>query len=91
MKLKIDLTKDESVTFANFKKVIKPDEISDDQFIKAVFLTGIEKMNNDLQEILKKYVAENKEELAASGITVVEGDDGSISLSDSDNETVSDD
>ena len=91
MKLKIDLDKDESLAFANFKKVIKPDEVSDDKFIKAVFLTGVQKMNDDLQEILKKYVAENRDELASSGITVVEGDDGSISLSDSDTETVSDD
>jgi hypothetical protein len=82
MRLTINLDKDQATAFANFKKVCKPDEVSDDNFIKTIFLTGVESMNNQLQEVLKKYVRENKEQLAASGISVIEGDDGEIQLSE---------
>lgn len=84
VRLIINLDKDQTLAFNNFKKVCKPDEVSDDKFIKTIFLMGVETMNNQLQDVLKKYVSENKEQLAASGIIVTEGEDGELSLSDAD-------
>ena len=76
MKLQIKLSKDEAQAFKNFSDVCKPNEITDDEFIKTVFITGIESLNKQLAEMVQKYAAENKHELAASGITVIEEEDG---------------
>ncbi len=82
MKLQIKLSKDEAQAFKNFTDVCKPGEITDDEFIKPVFITGIEALNQQLSEMVQKYAAENKEELAASGITVLEDEDGEIKLAE---------
>ena len=82
MKLQIKLSKDEALAFKNFASVCKPEEVSDDDFIKTVFVTGIEALNKQLAEMVSKYAAENKEELAASGITVIE-EDGGVRLEES--------
>ena len=84
MKLQIKLSKDEAVAFKNFSDICKPDEIADDDFIKTVFVTGIEAMNQQLAQMVQKYAAENKEELAASGITVLEDEDGEVKLAPND-------
>jgi hypothetical protein len=82
MRLQINLTKDEALGYRNFADICKPEDITDSDFMKTVFLTGIEAMNQQLADLVKKYAAENKDELAASGITVLEGDDGEIKLAD---------
>jgi uncharacterized alpha/beta hydrolase family protein len=82
MKLQIKLSKDEAIAFKNFASVCKPAEIDDDDFIKTVFITGIESLNKQLAEMVQKYASENKEELASSGITVLEGEDGEIKLAE---------
>ena len=82
IKLQIKLSKDEATAYKNFAEVCKPEEISDDDFLKTVFITGIEALNRQLAEMVSKYAAENKEELAASGITVIEDEDG-VRLQDS--------
>lgn len=64
--------------------MVKPEEVSDDDFMKTVFVAGCEALNRQLQQLVQKYAVENQEELAASGITVVEGDDGQVQLMDSD-------
>jgi len=80
MRLQINLSKDEALAFKNFASVCKPEEVSDEDFMKTVFLTGIESLNKQLADLVQKYAKENKEELAASGITVLEADDGQIKL-----------
>jgi len=82
MKLQIKLSKDEALGYRNFADICKPEEITDSDFMKTVFLTGIEAMNQQLADLVKKYAKENVEELAASGITVLEGEDGEIKLAD---------
>ena len=80
MRLQINLSKDEALAFKNFGAVCKPDEVSDNDFLKTIFLTGIEAMNQELAELVKKYAKENKEELASSGITVLEDEEGDVRL-----------
>ena len=84
MKIQIKLSKDEAQAFKNFSQMVKPEEVSDDDFMKTVFVAGCEALNRQLQQLVQKYAVENREELAASGITVVEGDDGQVQLMDSD-------
>ena len=80
MRLQINLSKDEALAFKNFAGVCKPEEVSDEDFMKTVFLTGIEGLNKQLAYLVQKYAKENKDELEASGITVLEADDGQIKL-----------
>jgi len=82
MRLQINLDKDQGIAFKNFSSVCKPDEVSDHDFIKTIFLTGVEAMNKELANLVKEYAKENKEDLAASGITVLEGEDGEIQLAE---------
>ena len=84
MKLQIKLSKDEALAFKNFTDVCKPEEVTNDDFIKTVFVTGIEAMNQQLAQMVQKYAAENKDELAASGITVFEDEDGEVKLAPND-------
>lgn len=86
MKLHINLSKDEALAYKNFKDVCKPEEVTDDQFIKTVFITGIQTLNQQLSELVQEYAKANKEELASSGITVLEDDEGNVQLSASDEE-----
>ena len=82
MRLQINLSKDEALAYRNFADMCKPEEFTDSDFMKTVFLTGIEAMNQQLADLVQKYAKENKEELAMSGITVLEGEDGQIKLAD---------
>jgi len=82
MRLQINLSKDEALAYRNFAEMCKPEEFTDSDFMKTVFLTGIEAMNQQLADLVQKYAKENKEELAMSGITVLEGEDGQIKLAD---------
>lgn len=83
MKLQIKLSKDEAIAFKNFTEACKPEEISDTDFIKMIFVTGFETLNRQLAEMVTAYAKENKEELATSGITVLEDEEGQVTLSDS--------
>lgn len=80
MKLQIKLSKDEAVAYKNFSEVCKPGDVTDADFMKTIFLTGIEALNKQLAEMVQKYAAENRDELAASGITVLDQEDGSVKL-----------
>ena len=82
MRLQINLTKDEGLAYKNFAEVCKPEDVTDADFMKTIFLTGIESMNQQLADMVRKYAEENREELAASGITVLEGEDGKIKLAE---------
>ena len=70
MRFQINLSKDEALAYKNF--------------LKTIFLTGIEAMNKELAQLVKQYAKENKEDLASSGITVLEDEDGEIRLAPTD-------
>lgn len=76
MKLQVNLRKDEAEAFKNFMTMCKPDEVNETDFIKTLFYMGIEAANNRLAQMVQDYAKENKDELAASGITVIEEEDG---------------
>ena len=84
MRLQINLDKDEALAYKNFAEVCKPEEVTDSDFMKTIFLTGVESLNQQLAEMVRKYADENREELASSGITVLEGEDGRIQLAETD-------
>jgi hypothetical protein len=82
MRIQINLSKDEAQAYKNFAQLVRPENTSDTDFLKTVFLTGIEALNKELAELVQKYALENKEDLALSGITVLEDDSGTVRLAD---------
>jgi len=80
MKLQVKLSKVEAQAFKNFMQTVKPQEVDESQFIKALFTIGMETMEQRLLEAAKEYVAENREELTASGIDLSEFEDSSDNL-----------
>ena len=81
MRLQINLSKEEGLAYKNFASICKPDEITDSDFLKTVFVTGIEALNQQLSEMVRQYALDNKEELASSGINVT-NEGGSVTLTD---------
>ena len=59
MKLQIKLSKLEAQAFKNFAEVVKPDEISDAEFLKSVFKIGLEEMESRLMSAVEKHAEEN--------------------------------
>ena len=69
MKLQIKLSKEESEAFKNFAEMTKPNDVDMDQFIKAMFLTGIETYNKVLADKAKEFIEANKERFEGQGVT----------------------
>jgi hypothetical protein len=68
MKLLIDLNKDETLSYMNVVKVIKPEEEPEHEFIKKMFILGL---NYYISEGLKA-IAKEREAQAASGVGKIE-------------------
>jgi hypothetical protein len=80
MKLQVKLSKIEAQAFKNFMDTVKPSEVSDNDFMKAIFRVGMEEMERKLVEAAQEYVEEHREELEASGIDLGELERGSDTL-----------
>ena len=65
MKFQIKLNKNESASFKVFTETVKPSEVSQDDFVKSIFLTGIESMNQKIMSMMEEYAKENPEEFKA--------------------------
>ena len=61
MKLQVKLSKIEAQSFKNFMDTIKPVEVSEDDFLKAIFRVGMQEMETQLVEAAKEYVEEHRE------------------------------
>ena len=72
MKFQIKLNKEETEAFKVFTDTVKPEEVPLDDFVKSIFLTGIESMNKKLVEMVQKYAEEHGGELDSSGLEIVE-------------------
>tara|TARA_Y100000310_G_scaffold297930_1_gene331361 strand:+ start:223 stop:555 length:333 start_codon:yes stop_codon:yes gene_type:complete len=70
MKIQIKLSKDEATAFKNFVEQLKPEQVTFDEFSKAIFFTGLNSMGDTLQRSTIDYVKENREKLEASGMDV---------------------
>jgi len=70
MKLTIKLSKDEAQGFKNWTDVVKPPELSQEEFLKQIFFNGIEHLNDKLQKVSEQIMkdAALQEQLSASGI-----------------------
>jgi len=80
MQLRFNLDKDEALGFKGFTEMVKPEHVSEEVFIKSIFLQGVRAMQEQLAELVKQYAEANPDELEKMGVEVVEGNDGSVSL-----------
>jgi len=67
MKIYIELSKEESEGYKSFMKMVKPDQINEQDFIKMIFLKGVEAINIQLTEEAKKYMESHPEMFNVSG------------------------
>ena len=74
MKITFKLSKDEAEAFQIFQNQTKPDEISEDKFIKSIFFLGLTTLETNLQQSIAKEMAKNVE-------------DGEVSIPDEDDVT----
>ena len=65
MKFQIKLNKNESASFKAFSETVKPAEVSQEDFVKSIFLTGIESMNQKIMSMVEEYAKENPDEFKA--------------------------
>ena len=93
MKLQFNLSQEEAEALKNFGRIFKPllatrkgihaETYSEDELIKDIFLTGFAALNTQFQQFMHQAIEENKEELEKEGLSVVEGEDGILTLSGS--------
>jgi len=65
MKLQIKLNKTEAQSLKNFTTIVKPDEVSEADFLKSVFKIGLEEMEIRLMNAVEKHAEENDIDLDA--------------------------
>ena len=83
MKITLKLSAEQSEAVNNFMGVVKPDDVSTDDFFMTMFYRGLQETHNDLLGMTQKFAEENAEELAASGIEVIEDPEGGVRLTSS--------
>ena len=71
LKLYVKLNKVESIAFKNFMGTVKPDNVSENQFMKAIFSMGVESMEGQLIRAVEQ-------KLAASGVNLDGSGSGSV-------------
>tara|TARA_Y100000401_G_scaffold63001_1_gene50065 strand:+ start:158 stop:496 length:339 start_codon:yes stop_codon:yes gene_type:complete len=76
MKLQIKLNKEQAEAFKNFSETLKPEDATDEQWYQMIFFTGCERINEKVYEMAQEYAEEKAAELEASGITIIEDEEG---------------
>jgi hypothetical protein len=62
MKITFKLSKDEAEAFQSFQNQTKPDEISEDQFIKSIFFLGLTTLETNLTHKIAEEMAKHAED-----------------------------
>ena len=62
MKITFKLSKDEAEAFQSFQNQTRPEEISEDKFIKSIFFLGLTTLETNLQQSVAKEMANQVED-----------------------------
>lgn len=100
MKLQFNLSKEEATAFKQFSQLFipllaarkgkNPDTYHEEECLKDIFLQGFSVLNNEFMHYMSEALKEHKDDLASSGIQLVEGDDGIVTLSGESEQEVED-
>ena len=78
MKFQIKLNKIETESFKVFTETVKPSEVSQDDFVKSIFITGIESMNQKIMSMGEEYAKENPEDFKAQLVEMQDLEDSGV-------------
>ena len=78
MKFQLKLNKDETIGFKEFSEHLKPEGMSSEEWIRAIFYKGLEKIQTELMQGVEQYMEEHKDELDASGMQEAVDSSGSV-------------
>jgi hypothetical protein len=78
MKFQLKLNKEETQGFKEFSDHLKPADMGQEEWIRAIFYKGLEKIQTELMEGVEKYMEEHKDELDASGMQEAVDSSGSV-------------
>lgn len=78
MRFTIKMGKDETEAFKNFMEHLRPEHVSEDDFIRTLFYKGVERFQEELMDNMKNYLEENKDSIDASAINALGGDASSM-------------
>ena len=76
MKLQIKLSKEQAEAFKNFSETLKPEDATDEEWLQMIFFTGCERINERVYEMAQKYAEHQAQQLEASGLTIIEDEEG---------------
>jgi hypothetical protein len=85
MKVTLKFNKDEAEGFTNFCKLAKPENLSQDDFVKFLFYKGVEALQKDFAERLEQFRQENPDEFArikAEFDTQTQQQEGSVTIAE---------
>ena len=68
MKLYFDLKKEEAEGYLAFEQTVKPDQISQQDFVKTIFFKGVDALNAEFREVAQAYAKEHGEQLKEEGM-----------------------
>ena len=71
MKFQIKLNKEETDGFTEFTKQLKPEQMSDLDWYRAIFYKGLEKIQEDIMEGMKKYMDEHQDDIDTSAVEMM--------------------
>jgi hypothetical protein len=81
MKIQVKLDKEQTEAFKSFSDTLKPPNVDNDHWFKMIFFMGIEAINEKMYKVAQEAAEEKAKDLEASGITIVEDDEGAFALS----------
>jgi len=64
MKINFKLSKEESEAYSNFKNQTKPDQISEDQFLKSIFFLGITTLEANISKKIQNELEKMDEDVS---------------------------
>ena len=63
MKINFKLSREETTAFTNFKNQTKPDQISEENFIKSIFFLGLSTLETNLSAKISEELAKQDEDV----------------------------
>ena len=68
MKMQIKMGAEEAEAFKNFMGELRPENVSEDDFIRTIFYKGVEKFQEELFQQMQEYMEAHKDEIDASAL-----------------------
>ena len=78
MKIQIKMGTEETEAFKNFMGDLRPEAVSEDDFVRTIFYKGVEKFQEELFQQMQDYMEANKDDIDASALEMMGNDASSM-------------